>query len=82
MSRRRVVVTGIGSVSPVGLSAEESWQSVLAGKSGVARLTLFDPSELPVQIGAEVKGFDPLQYLDRKEARKADRFTQFAIAAA
>ncbi|MGV3721881.1 MAG: beta-ketoacyl-ACP synthase II [Actinomycetota bacterium] len=82
MSRRRVVVTGIGCVSPVGLSAEDSWQSVLAGKSGVAELTLFDASEFPVRIGAEVKGFDPSNYLDRKEARKMDRFTQFAIAAA
>jgi 3-oxoacyl-[acyl-carrier-protein] synthase II len=82
MARRRVVVTGIGAVSPVGLSAEESWQSVLAGKSGVARLTLFDPTDLPVRIGAEVKGFDPLQYVERKEARKMDRFTHFAIAAA
>jgi beta-ketoacyl-acyl-carrier-protein synthase II len=82
MSRRRVVITGLGAVSPVGLSAEESWQAVLAGKSGVAPLTLFDPSGLPVQIGAEVKGFDALQYLERKEARKMDRFTHFAIAAA
>jgi beta-ketoacyl-acyl-carrier-protein synthase II len=82
MSRRRVVITGLGAVSPVGHSAEESWQAVLAGKSGVAPLTLFDPSGLPVQIGAEVKGFDPLQYLERKEARKMDRFTHFAIAAA
>lgn len=82
MSRRRVVVTGLGCVSPVGLSAEESWQNVLAGKSGIAPLTLFDPTGFPVRIGAEVKGFDPLQYVDRKEARKMDRFTQFAVAAA
>ncbi|HTE18961.1 MAG TPA: beta-ketoacyl-ACP synthase II [Armatimonadota bacterium] len=82
MSRRRVVITGLGCVSPVALSAEESWQAVLAGKSGVAPITLFDTSAYPVTIGAEVKGFDPLQYVDRKEARKMDRFTQFAIAAA
>lgn len=69
-------------MSPVGLSAEESWQSVLAGKSGVAELTLFDATGFPVRIGAEVKGFDPHRYLDRKEARKMDRFTQFAVAAA
>lgn len=69
-------------MSPVGLSAEESWQSVLAGKSGVAELTLFDATGFPVRIGAEVKGFDPHRYLDRKEARKMDRFTQFAVVAA
>jgi len=82
MARRRVVVTGLGSVSPVGLSAEESWEAVLAGKSGVGPLTLFDASAHPVRFAAEVKGFDPLKYLDRKEARKMDRFTHFAIAAA
>ncbi len=69
-------------MSPVGLTAEESWQAVLAGQSGVAPLTLFDTAGLPVRIGAEVKGFDPLKHLERKEARKMDRFTQFAIAAA
>ena len=82
MDRRRVVITGLGCVSPVGLSAEESWQAVLAGKTGVAPLTLFDATGFPVRFGAEVKGFDPLKYSDRKEARKMDRFTQFAVAAA
>jgi 3-oxoacyl-[acyl-carrier-protein] synthase II len=79
---RRVVITGLGCVSPVGLSAEESWQSVLAGQSGVAPLTLFDTTGFPVRIGAEVKGFDPLQVMGRVEARRMDRFTQFAVAAA
>lgn len=69
-------------MSPVGLSAEESWQSVLAGKSGIDHLTLFDATDFPVKIGGEVKGFDALQYIDRKEARKMDRFAHFAIAAA
>lgn len=82
MERRRVVVTGLGCVSPVGLSAEESWQAVLAGQSGIRPLTLFDATGFPVRFGAEVKGFDPLKYSDRKEARKMDRFTQFAVAAA
>jgi 3-oxoacyl-[acyl-carrier-protein] synthase II len=82
MSKRRVVVTGLGCVSPVGLSAEESWQAVLAGRSGVAPLTLFDTTGYDVHFGAEVKGFDPLRYADRKEARRMDRFTQFAVAAA
>jgi 3-oxoacyl-[acyl-carrier-protein] synthase II len=81
-SKRSVVVTGLGCVSPVGLTAAESWQAVLAGTSGVARLSLFDASKLPVQIGAEVKDFDPLRYMERKEARKMDRFSQFAMAAA
>jgi 3-oxoacyl-[acyl-carrier-protein] synthase II len=82
MSRRRVVITGLGAVTPVGLSAEESWQAVLAGRSGVGRLTHFDPAVLPVKIAAEVKGFDPLALMERKEARKMDRFAQFAVAAA
>jgi 3-oxoacyl-[acyl-carrier-protein] synthase II len=66
----------------VGHSAEESWQAVLAGKSGAAPLTLFDATGYPVTFGAEVKNFDPHKYADRKEARRMDRFTQFAIAAA
>jgi 3-oxoacyl-[acyl-carrier-protein] synthase II len=82
MLKRRVVITGLGCVSPVGHSAEESWQAVLAGRSGVGPLTLFDSEGLPVRIAAEVKGFDPLRYMDRKEARKMDRFSQFAVAAA
>jgi 3-oxoacyl-[acyl-carrier-protein] synthase II len=75
-------VTGLGCLSPVGLTAEESWQSVLAGRSGMAPLTLFDTTDFPVRFGAEVKGFDPLRYSSAKEARKMDRFTQFAVAAA
>lgn len=82
MSRRRVVITGLGCLSPVGHTAEESWQAVLAGKSGVAPLTLFDASELPARIAAEVKEFDPTQYIERREAKRMDRFTQFAVAAA
>ena len=82
MNTRRVVITGFGAVTPVGLSAEESWRAVLAGRSGVDYLTLIDTAELPVRFGAEVKGFDPLRYVERKEARKMDRFTQLAVAAA
>lgn len=82
MSNRRIVITGLGCVSPVGLSAEESWQAVLQGQSGVAPLTLFDTTQFAVRFGAEVKNFDPLRYADRKEARKMDRFTQFGVAAA
>jgi len=79
---RRVVVTGIGMVTPLGLDVESTWQSVLAGKSGVGPLTLFDASALPTQIAATVQNFDPSPYLDAKEARKTDLFLQYAVAAA
>ncbi|MCS6801936.1 MAG: beta-ketoacyl-ACP synthase II [Chloroflexota bacterium] len=79
---QRVVVTGLGAVTPVGLSVEESWRNLLAGCSGVGRITAFDTTGFEVQIAAEVRGFDPLAYLDRKEVRRTDRFVQLAIAAA
>lgn len=75
------MVTGIGLVSPVGLGTEPTWASVLAGRPGVATITLFDPSRHAVRFAGEVKGFDPLQWLDRKEVKKCGRFIQFAIAA-
>lgn len=77
----RVVVTGIGIVSPLGLDVSTTWQGLVDGKSGVDYITLFNTSGFDVKIAAEVKGFDPLQYIDRKRARHTDRFTQFAIAA-
>ena len=77
----RVVVTGIGMISPLGLDAHSTWQSLLDGKSGVRRITVFDPTEFSTQIASEVKGFDPNNYMDRKEARHTDRFSQLAIAA-
>ena len=79
---RRVVVTGTGMVTPVGLSVPEVWDNLLAGKSGAAPITKFDPSRLQVRFACEVKGFDPLVYLERKEAKRMDLFCQFAIAAA
>jgi 3-oxoacyl-[acyl-carrier-protein] synthase II len=82
MSRRRVVVTGLGLVSPVGIGVEESWSALVAGKSGIGPITLFDASTFPTRIAGEVKGFDPSKYMDRKEARRNDRFIQFALAAA
>ncbi len=78
----RVVITGIGIISPLGLDTESTWQAVLRGESGVDYITAFDPSPFETRFAAEVKGFDPLNYMDRKDARRTDRFTQFAIAAA
>ena len=78
---KRVVVTGLGSITPIGNNLEEYWQGLVEGRNGVAKVTLFDPDRHPCQIGAEVKGFDPHDYLEKKEAKKIDRFSQFAIAA-
>ena len=77
---RRVVVTGVGTVNPLGENPDEFWQSVLAGKSGVARITLFDPSEFASQIGAEITGWDPEKYMPRREWRRLDRSAQFFVA--
>src|SRR5512134_2575377 len=82
MNRRRVVVTGLGLVSPVGIGVEESWSALVAGKSGVGPITQFDASTFPSRIAGEVKGFDPEKYMDRKEVRRNDRFIQFVLAAA
>ena len=82
MSRRRVVVTGLGCVSPVGNTVAESWASLLAGKSGIDRITRFDPSGFACQFAGEVKGFDVETYLRAKEARTMDTFIHFGIAAA
>jgi 3-oxoacyl-[acyl-carrier-protein] synthase II len=81
MSRRRVVVTGLGLVSPVGIGVEESWSALVAGKSGAGPITLFDASTFPTRIAAEVKGFDPAKFMDKKEVRRNDRFIHFALAA-
>ena len=81
MSRRRVVVTGLGIVSPVGVTVTEAWDNVLAGKSGITRITRFDPSRLASQIAGEVKGFDIAQYLSPKEARRMDTFIHYGMAA-
>ena len=79
--RRRVVVTGIGIICAVGNNAADTWQALLAGKSGVERITSFDVSQFACQIAAEVKDFDPLTYIEKKEARKMARFIHLAIAA-
>ena len=78
---RRVVITGIGVVSPIGNGKEEYWKALEEGKNGVGPITLFDVSEYPVRIAAEVKDFDPGQWMDRKEVRKTDRVIRFAVAA-
>ena len=80
--QERVVITGMGTVNPLGLNVAESWKNVTAGVSGVGPITLFDSSSLNVHIAAEVKGFDPANYMDSKEARRRDRFEQLATAAA
>ena len=81
MSRRRVVVTGLGIVSPVGNTVQEAWSNILAGKSGVGRVTRFDPSRLASKVAGEVKNFDVSQYLSPKEARRMDTFIHYGIAA-
>jgi len=80
--RRRVVVTGMGAVSPLGLSVEESWSNLLAGESGAGEITQFDHSDYKVHFACEVKDLDPTEWIDRKEARRMDRFTHLVLAAA
>jgi 3-oxoacyl-[acyl-carrier-protein] synthase II len=79
---RRVVVTGVGLICGVGSTSEETWRNLLAGKSGIARITGFDPSDFACQIAAEVKNFDPLQFVEKKEVKKMGRFIHLALAAA
>lgn len=79
--KRRVVVTGVGLVSPLGIGTEETWEALLAGKSGAAPITLFDASQFSTRFACEVKGFDPLNYIEKKEVKKMGRFIHFAIAA-
>src|ERR687898_614000 len=78
---RRVVVTGIGLVSPLGIGATANWEALMAGRSGVGRITKFDVKAFAAQIAGEVKGFDPLQYIEKKDVKKMDVFVQYAIAA-
>ena len=82
MTEARIVVTGIGVVSPIGLTADATWQSLVAGRSGVGRISAFDAEGFETTIAAEIPDFDPTNYMERKEARRADRFSQFALAAA
>src|SRR5690606_8185892 len=81
MSERRVVVTGLGAVTPIGNDVQTMWESLLAGKSGIDFVTQVNKDEFPAKVAAEVKDFDPTLYVDKKDARKMDPFTQFAVAA-
>src|SRR5215208_3695577 len=78
----RIVITGMGTVNPLGLTVEDSWKNAVNGISGVGPITLFDSSPLNVHFAAEVKGFEPDRYMDAKEARRRDRFEQLGVAAA
>lgn len=80
--KRRVVITGLGVVSPCGNGKEAFWQGITSGRSAVGPITRFDPTDFPTRIAAEVKDFDPADYMDKKEAKRMDRFAQYAVAAA
>ena len=82
MELKRVVVTGLGAVTPVGLNVEETWKNLLAGVSGAAPITNFDCSKFKTQFACEVKGLNVNEWIDRKEARKLDRYTQLAMISA
>src|ERR1700752_1694131 len=81
MANRRVVVTGVGLGSSLGIGTEANWQALLAGRSGVSAITKFDTKQFATRIAGEVKGFDPLQFIERKDIKKMDIFIQYAIAA-
>ncbi|MBU0622648.1 MAG: beta-ketoacyl-ACP synthase II [Gammaproteobacteria bacterium] len=81
MARRRVVVTGLGAITPVGVGVAETWQNIVAGKSGIGRITRFDPSAFACQVAGEVNGFDATQYIPPKDARRMDRFVHLGLAA-
>jgi 3-oxoacyl-[acyl-carrier-protein] synthase II len=81
MEKCRVVVTGLGAVTPVGIGIEKTWKALLAGQSGARRITRFDVTDFPAQLAAEVLDFDPTQFMDFRDAKRTARFTQFAVAA-
>jgi 3-oxoacyl-[acyl-carrier-protein] synthase II len=82
LSRRRVVITGLGAVTPLGNTAEEFWSGLVQGRSGIGPITRFDPSAYPTRIAGEVRGFDALAYIDKKDDRKFDPFLKYAVACA
>ncbi len=82
MSTRRVVVTGVGAVTPLGLDVPTLWSALTAGRSGIRKIQSFDTTAFDTKIAGEVQGFDATRFFDRKDARRADRFAQLAVAAA
>lgn len=82
MKRPKIVITGMGAMTPLGLTAQKFWEGLMAGQSGIGPMTLCDPTSFPCRIAGEVTGFDPVQYIDSKEARRMARFSQLAVAAA
>jgi len=80
--QRRVVVTGIGAITPIGNTAQQFWTGLTSGTSGAAPISLFDASAMPTRFACEVKGFEPLEHLDRKLAQRLDRYAQFALTVA
>ena len=79
--KRSVVVTGMGAITPIGNDVGSYWENLVGGKSGISTITLFDPKDLESRIAGEVKNFDPFDYMDKSEARRNDRFTQFVLVA-
>src|SRR2546426_2200420 len=79
---RRVVVTGLGMITPLGATVEKTWEGIVAGRSGIGPITRFDTTGLETTIAGEVRDFEPTEYMDRKEIRRADRFAQLAVAVA
>jgi 3-oxoacyl-[acyl-carrier-protein] synthase II len=82
LNKRRVVVTGIGMISPLGIGNEPTWQALLEGRSGIGRISKFDPADFPCKIAGEVRGFQPEQWIEKKEVKKSDTFIHYAVAAA
>ena len=82
MSTPRVVVTGVGALTPVGNTADELWSALIQGRSGIGPITKFDSTGYPTRIAGEVKNFDPLAFVDKKEARRLDPYLQYAVASA
>src|SRR4029453_8063610 len=79
-AERKVVITGIGPVTPIGIGVDDFWAGAISGRSGIRRITRVDPSDLPVKLAGEVDGFDVSNWLDAKEARRTDRFAHLSIA--
>ncbi len=80
--KNRVVITGVGAITPIGTGKEAFWNGLMEGKNGIGRITRFDPTDFHAQIAGEVKDFDPTAYIDKKESKRMDRYTQFAVATA